>query len=144
MLKLNKCSYSKGVSISDINVTPESVKKKLLNLNPSKAQGPDGIPPKILKELSEELSWPLCTLFNLSLKTGVVPDDWKTAEMVALFKKGTKSDPGNYRPVSLTCITIKILESLIRDEIVTHMTANQLYSKCQHGFRRKISYYTAT
>ena len=139
MLKLNKCSYSKGVSISDINITPESVKKKLLNLNPSKAQGPDGIPPKILKELSEELSWPLCTLFNLSLETGVVPDDWKTAEVVALFKKGTKSDPGNYRPVSLTCITSKVLESLIRDEIVTHMTANKLYSKCQHGFRRKRS-----
>ena len=71
-------------------ITPESVKKKLVNLDPSKAQGPDGIPSKILKELCEELSEPVYKLFNLSLQSGTVPEDWKTADVVALFKKGTK------------------------------------------------------
>ena len=137
--RLEKCSYSKGASITKISITPEAVKKKLQNLDPSKAQGPDGIPSKVLKELSEELSQPLSSLFNLSIETGVVPEDWRTANVVAIFKKGTKSDPGNYRPVSLTCIISKVLESLIRDDLVKYMTENELYSTCQHGFRQNRS-----
>ena len=59
----------------------------------------------MLKELSNELSVPLSLLFNKSIKSGKVPKDWKKAEVVAIFKKGSRSEPGNYRPVSLTCIT---------------------------------------
>ena len=139
MPKLEKCSYSKGAYITNVSITPEAVKRKLQNLDPSKAQGPDCIPSKVLKELSEELSQPLSSLFNISIETGVVPEDWRTANVVAIFKKGTKSDPGNYRPVSLTCIISKVLESLIRDEIVKYMTENELYSTCQHGFRQNKS-----
>jgi hypothetical protein len=69
-------------------------------LNPTKAQGPDNILPKVLKELSKELALPLSILFNKSLETGTIPLDWNSAEVVAIFKKGTRSDPGNYRPVS--------------------------------------------
>ena len=117
-------------------VTSTAVKEKLQALNPCKAQGPDQIPPRVLKELSEELSVPLCTLFNMSLESGEIPDDWKTAVVTALFKKGTRSDPSNYRPVSLTCVACKILESLVRDVLVNFMISNDLYSPCQHGFRK--------
>ena len=99
--------YSNGITLTDIRVTQESVKQKLLNLDPNKAQGPDKVPARVLKELSDELSLPFCLLFNKSIEDGYVPSDWKSAEVVAIFKKGKRSDPGNYRPVSLTCISSK-------------------------------------
>ena len=86
--------------------------------------------------MSNELATPLCRLFNLSLETGQLPHDWKSALVTSIFKKGTRSDPGNYRPVSLTCIVCKVLESIVRDVIVTYFNDNNLYSKCQHGFRK--------
>ena len=136
---LDKCSKSNGFSLQDMRVTPDAVMKKLKELDSSKAQGPDQIPPKVLKELSNELAAPLSKVFNMSLEKGQVPQDWKVAEVVAIFKKGSRSETGNYRPVSLTCIVCKVLESLIRDEIVRFFTENQLYTNCQHGFRKKRS-----
>ena len=65
-----------------------------------------------------------------------MPKDWKCAEVTAIFKKGAKSDPGNYRPVSLTSVVCKVLESFVRDQLVDHMEKNLLFSDCQHGFRR--------
>ena len=117
-------------------ITAEAVKGQLKNLNPNKAFGPDGIPARVLKELHSELAVPLCILFNKSIEQANVPKDWKEALVTAIFKKGTRSDPGNYRPVSLTSIVCKVLESLIRDTIVDHMNINKLYTECQHGFRK--------
>ena len=130
---------SQGISLVDMQVTPESVCKKLKNLNPNKAHGPDAIPSRVLKELHKELSLPLSTLFNKSITEGVIPKDWKEANVTAIFKKGSRSDPSNYRPVSLTCVTCKVLESLIRDVIVEYMSGYKLYLDCQHGFRQKRS-----
>ena len=81
----------------------------------------------MLCELSKELSVPLSIVFNKSLEDGIIPTEWKSANVVAIFKKGTKSVPGNYRPVSLTCILCKILESIIRDIAVEHMLDCKLY-----------------
>ena len=78
-------------------------------------------------------------MFNMSLESGTLPKDWKEAEVTAIFKKGSKSDPGNYRPVSLTCILCKVLESVVRDAVVAHFEDHKLYAECQHGFRRKRS-----
>ena len=108
-------SKSNGISVTDIIITPAVVEKKLHQLNQFKAQGPDLIPPKVLKELSKEIAVPLSKIFNKSLETGKIPYDWKSAEVTAIFKKGSKSEPGNYRPVSLTCIACKVLESKIMD-----------------------------
>ena len=74
--------------------------------------GPDGIPAIILKELCEELCLPMSIIFNKSISTGEIPKEWKVAEVTAIFKKGNKQEPGNYRPVSLTSISCKILESI--------------------------------
>jgi hypothetical protein len=123
----------------NIDFSPEMIEKKLKELNPNKAQGPDEIPARVLKELSKELATPISMIFKSSLEKGEVPRDWKSAEVTAIFKKGNKSDPGNYRPVSLTCILCKVMESCIRDEIVNHFTVNNLYADCQHGFRNKRS-----
>ena len=134
--KFDTAEKSNGCTITDLRVTPNAVQNKLAGLDPNKANGPDNIPARLLKELSKELSLPYCLLFNKSLESGEIPLDWKKANVKAIFKKGTRSDPGNYRPVSLTSISCKILESFIRDAIVDHMKSNKLYSQCQHGFRR--------
>ena len=106
----------------------------LLNVNPNKSPGPDGIHPKALKELAEILAKPLTIIFNTSIQTGIVPDLWKIGNIIALFKKGDKSDPGNYRPVSLTSVVGKLMEKIVRKVIVNHMIKNDLYSKKQFGF----------
>ena len=67
------------------------------------------------KEIAEEISVPLAIMFNLSLHEGIVPDEWKHANVVPIFKKGNRCKAGNYRPVSLTSVVCKILESLLRD-----------------------------
>ena len=127
---------SGGITTCDIRVTSAVVYDKLYNLNKRKSQGPDEVPPRVLCELCKELSVPLSIVFNKSLEDGMIPTEGKSAKVVAIFKKGTKSVPGNYRPVSLTCIVCKILESIIRDIVVEHMLDRKLYSKCQHGYRK--------
>ena len=122
--------------ICDLVLTKEAVLGKLENLNPNKAMGPDKIPPIILKELSGELCFPLTVIYNKSLSERKLPSDWKSAQITALFKKGNELEPGNYRPVSLTCVSCKILESFVTDQVVDYMENNGFFSKCQHGFRR--------
>jgi hypothetical protein len=136
---LNDGEYSEGSYLNEIRVTPQAVEAKLKDLNVNKSKGPDKIPPRVLKEVSNELCVPLSALFNKSLESGILPEDWKTAEVTAIFKKGSKQDPGNYRPVSLTCIICKVLESVIRDALVNFFLDNNLYTDCQHGFRKKRS-----
>ena len=81
----------------------------LINTKINKSAGPDGIHPRILKELCEELSQPLAILFNKTLTEGKIPEDWKTANITAIHKKGNKKLASNYRPVSLTCLIWKKL-----------------------------------
>jgi hypothetical protein len=139
MPSISEAERSQGFTLADIQVTSEAVGKALKNLNPNKAHGPDSIPSRVLKELHNELSLPLTILFNKSISEGKIPGDWKKANVVAIFKKGTRNNPGNYRPVSLTCVVCKVLESLIRDVLVNYMSSSKLYAACQHGFRQKHS-----
>ena len=100
----------------------------------NKSPGPDGQHPLVLKELATELFIPLAIVFRKSLSEGCVPQSWKDTHVTPLFKKGKKSVRGNYRPVSLTSIIYKVIESLIKDHVIGHMTRNQLLSDYQHGF----------
>ncbi len=108
--------------------------KKLKNLKTSKSPGPDCIHPRVLRETAVELSLPFSIIFNSSLRSGCVPAKWKEALITAIYKKGNKSLPGNYRPISLTAVACKVMESILRDRIVEHMSANNLFSSKQFGF----------
>lgn len=118
----------------EINCTPEAIEKLLYDLNENKSQGPDMMHPKTLKELRKQISNPLAEIFNRSLQEGKLPEAWKEANITAIFKKGSKSEAGNYRPVSLTSIIGKTLEKLVRNSIVNHMDKNNLLSNKQFGF----------
>ena len=95
---------------------------------------PDMIPARILRECSDELAPILTIVFNRTLQTGCVPEDWKQANVSAVFKKGQRYDPANYRPVSLTCLCCKMLEHIITSSIMKHVDHHHILSDCQHGF----------
>jgi ribonuclease P/MRP protein subunit RPP40 len=118
----------------DLQISEETVEKKLKELKLDKCPGLDGIHSKMLFELRKEISIPLAGLFSQSLETGVVPTDWKDAGVIPLFKKGKKFDVQNYRPVSMTSIVCKIMESILKDVIVGHLEKHELIRDSQHGF----------
>ena len=126
--------YSEDHELRDIMFTKEKVKTKLNKLKPSSAPGPDKIWPKVLNKLASTLSIPLATIFNSCMEEGSVPPDWKLANVTPIFKRGSKGDPANYRPVSLTSVCCKVMESITRDSIVDHLTKYQLIRSTQHGF----------
>ena len=120
--------------LSTIIVTEQMVRDRLKEQKPGKSAGPDGIHSRVVVETQEQLVGPLTIIFNKSLSEGVVPDSWKEAEVVPIFKKGKRDDPGNYRPVSLTSVCGKIMEKIVRKEIVDHSERNEVISDVQHGF----------
>ena len=120
----------------------EGVDKLLQGLSPNKASGPDEISPTILKELHHEIAPILKLIFNLSLQTGiagVVPLDCRRADVVPVYKKGSKSKACNCRPISLTCIASKLLEHILVSNIMSHFDDNTILSPYQHGFHSKHS-----
>ncbi len=125
--------------LAHIHITTAGVTKLLQGINPSKATGPDNIPGRILKECAQELAPAMRVLFQRSIDTGELPDDWLRANITPVFKKGHRYLAANYRPVSLTCICSKILEHIVVKQILTHFDSHNILVDCQHGFRSKRS-----
>ena len=123
-----------NVKLDNIVFTIEKIRDKIKNLKANSAPGPDGICTNLLQNTREELLLPLKIIFEKTLNTGTVPQDWRHAVVTPIFKKGTKGDPANYRPVSLTSIPCKIFESIIKDCIMKHLLENNLIKESQHGF----------
>ena len=99
--------------------------------------GPDNIPAMFLKRLHSVFALPLCLLFQYSLNSDTLPSVWKEANVVPIYKKsGSKFCVENYRPISLISNVCKILESIIFDFICKHCKLNNIFTACQHGFRK--------
>ena len=113
----------------------EGVAQLLLSIQPHKASGPDNLPACFLKEVANKIAPVLTIVFQASLDQGNLPDIWKTAAVVPIYKKGNRTEPSNYRPVSLTCICSKILIILLYQNILSSI----IYYVCdeQHGFLRR-------
>ena len=133
------CPQLSNGTIRDIVFDQNEVREKILKLKPGTAQGPDKIPARILKDNVDILSFPLSIIFNKSMRSGDVPQDWKLANVTPIFKKGSKHKPENYRPVSLTSISCKLMESIIRDRVNSHLLRNLLINPSQHGFMKNKS-----
>ena len=137
----HKCKLPdlKAPPIDDIKVNKDGIEKLLLNLDPSKAPGPDGIPPRVLNALPSEISPILTTIFTRSLSTGVVPSAWRSANVTPVYKKGEHYKASNYRPISLTSICCKVLEHVLVSNIMAHWEKYNVLVPNQHGFRGKRS-----
>ena len=120
--------------LKNISITTKDMEKQLKSLKINKSPGPDGMHPRFLAECAQAISYPLKILFDATMASGKIPSKWKIAEVRPLFKKGIKSKPGNYRPVSLTSIVCKVFESFIRDALNSHLISNNLLSPQQYGF----------
>jgi hypothetical protein len=120
--------------LSGIRITPWEIKKRIRKLRKEAAAGPDEMGPRLLQELEQEVAEALHLIFSKSLATGDVPADWRRANVTPIFKKGSMADPGNYRPVSLTSVSCKVFETLVRDALMTHLKKNGLINTTQHGF----------
>src|SRR5688572_3203559 len=106
------------LQMKDVVISENSVSKKLSELKIGKSPGPDSIHSKVLKELAPQISRAFQYIFELSLRTNELPDEWKCSIVTAVHKKGSKASVTNYRPISLTCIACKVLEPLITDHIM--------------------------
>ena len=123
-----------GALLSNIEIHRDDVLKKLCELKISKSPGPDGLHPRVLFETRFVICDALDEIFKKSFRASCLPKDWKVGHVTPLFKKGKRSNPSNYRPVSLTSIVCKICESFVRDIIVQHMVQNNLLTPDQYGF----------
>ena len=126
-------SYQFEEVLDTILISPAIVKGKLEALNQNKSPGHDNWHPYFLRELADAICIPLSILYTKSLKEGA-HESWKKAIIASIYKKGKKNDPGNYRPVSLTSVISKIMESIVRDAMVEHLIKNRLFTDDQHGF----------
>ena len=95
--------------------------KILKTLKTTKPPGLDELHPRLPVELTDELVEPFQQLFTKSLAEGTLPQHWKEGSITPIFKKGQKHLSGNYRPVSLTSVACKMLEKLVRNEVMAHM-----------------------
>ena len=120
-------------------ITVQGVTKLIKGLNGGKASGPDEFPNLILKNAANEISPFLKIIFDQSLQTDKLPNDWVEANVAPVFKKGYRHSPANYRPISLTCVCAKLQEHIICKQIMSHFSENKIPTPVQHGFRSKHS-----
>lgn len=121
--------------LDDVYFDNNAVYEALKRLDSSKACGPDGIQCLVLKKCASSLSLPLSIMFNQSFSEGVLPAEWKLASVVPIYKqKGQRSDPNNYRPISLTSCVGKIMEKIVNHALLTHLMRNKLIADNQFGF----------
>lgn len=129
----NKC-------LVDLRIfSAKNIYEYLIKLNQDKTPGADGLHPAILKNCALPLSQYLEPIFTNSYLNGTIPRLWKEANISPIHKKGSRLEPSNYRPVSLTSVVSKVMERIIRDRMVSHLEEFNLIAREQHGFVRKKS-----
>ena len=125
-------------SMPPLDIGTNGIIKQLKNLNQNKATGPDELPARVLKETAEQIA-PIITHIQQSYNTGKLPNDWLQALVTPIHKKSLKSDPANYRPISLTCILCKVMEHIIVSNIWKHLHKHDIILHFQHGFQSGLS-----
>ncbi len=115
-------------------ISAEDVHWQLTHLNTNKSEGADEIHPKILASLASFLATPLAKLYNNSIATGKIPVEWKSSVICPIYKKGCKNNVANYRPICLTSVVCKVLERIVKANILQYLKTVYILSDAQHGF----------
>ena len=123
----------------DVKFKVKQVRKILVNLDENKASGLDGIPAVVLKKCAPELAPILTRLFQISYDCGIFPIGWKTARVQPIPKKGSKTLPTNYRPISILSVVSKVMEKYLNIEILKYLETNKLIHDRQYGFLNRRS-----
>ena len=127
-------------TIDQITITEADVRKEIKNLDKNKSPGPDGIHPRLLKELVDLVYKSIASIMNMSMTNGCLPGDWKTAHFTPIYKhKGDKNQAVNYRPISLTSIVCKMMESILLNHTMHFLLEEKLISPFEHAFNSKRS-----
>ena len=137
-LKLQTNAY-----IEPLQVTSREVYEVLINLNETKASGPDKLGNRILKMCATSLCDPLCKLFNKSLQVEKFPDSWKKAFVCPVLKKADRQIHTNYRPISLLCNMSKVLECLVFNKLYSYLISNNLLTDRNAGFKKMMVLHTS-
>eukprot|EP00061_Rhincodon_typus_P008329 g30849.t1 len=122
-----------------VNIKKEEVLGILKSNKVVKSPGPNGIYPRMRREAGEEIAGALYKIFVSSLAIGEVPEDWRIANVVPLFKKDNRDNPGNHRLVRLTSMVGKLLEKILQDRIYSHLAKYGLTSNRQRGLVQRRS-----
>ena len=128
--------FSDEAPFTEIEITEDDLINAIKSTKINSAPGSDGVPPILLHKCAQSLVKPLKLIFKKSLENGDIPEIWKEAIITPIYKrKGDKSDPSQYRPISLTSQIIKLLERILRVYIIQYMEINNNFPDSQHGFR---------
>ena len=142
MKRAGHLRVSKSFSISAVE--PGEVSRLLRRLDPSSSAGVTNIPVKFLIHCADELDPIICKFFNSCITAGAMPLEWKRAIVTPLFKgKGDRENIDNYRGISVLSPLSKCFERALASRLVNYLSANELLSNCQHGFRSNHSCETA-
>ena len=120
-------------------VSEDSVFKVLINIDEEKAAGLDNLSGRFLKDGASVLAKPISQICNLSIKYSQFPTNCKIAKLKPLFKKGSKTTPKNYRPISLLPLISKIIEIIIHGQTQKFLDENNILYRYQSGFRKSFS-----
>ena len=129
------------VLMAPITFSSDIVQDALLHLPSKCSKSPDGFAALFFKSIASAIAFPLSLLFNDSIDSGIIPKAWKVAFVCPVYKKGLHSLPSNYRPISLTCISCKVMESIVSQStcIISHLRSHQLISADQFRFLSRCS-----
>jgi hypothetical protein len=121
-------------SIVDVSFAYDDVIRAIHSIKAKESVGPDGLSSMFLKGLAAGIAFPLMLIFSQSFQSGQLPDVWKTAVVTPIHKKGLVCDINNCRPISLTSVCCKLMESIIKKQVLDYLMANSIISQHQHGF----------
>ena len=136
--EINPIDYLKDINVSDslflLPASEEEVIEIAMSIKSKSSTGHDEISNKLLKLIIPYIVKPLVHIFNQSFQTGTFPDSYKIAKVIPVFKSGKKTDPNNYRPISLLPSISKILEKLIYKRMISFLFSHDLIHPHQYGF----------
>ena len=118
------------------HVHPTLIMKLCSKLKPKTSSGPDHISTKVLKIIIPFILDPFCHLLNLSFETGFIPNEFKIAKVVPVFKSGERDDFNNYRPISLLSCFSKLFEKVVAQQVMYFINHRDILYMHQYGFQK--------